>query len=389
MVYVLIPAHNNKQEVLAVLQCLSDQSYRDLKIILVDDGSTDGTYESVIEEFPDTVVLKGDGNLWWTGANVMGVDYILDKARDGDFVLLLNNDLEVDRDYIGYLVEASTRNGRAIIGSTLVDANKPTYLEAGIKLSPNLDITVNTNLADINGREIDLGVDVLPGRGTLIPLEVFKKVGNFNKRKLPHYGADYELAVRARRAGFTLAVSHKARVFAKLDVTGLESPDKPIISLRECFNLLFSKKSKNNIYYYLHYIWLCSEKKYRLRNTIYGVLHVMSITVFKTIPMYPINIFVLQPLLSITRFLFRSYPLRAADIEMYGLNPAELVKCGIIISYQPGGIKYYKFAPGGSFDIGLAYLSQADLAKVRKLKQLSMSYVHKANILWTNFKSHG
>jgi len=286
-VYILIPAHNNKKEVLELLQCLKKQSYQNFKTVLMDDSSADDTEDAVRKSYPDTVILKGDGNLWWTGANVMGVDYILQVAGESDFILLLNNDLIVGNDYIEALVNASRHFRRAVTGSVLVDHDNHDFVESGVRLSTELGLTVNRDRDLILNTEYDTDVDTLPGRGTLVPIEVFRKIGNFNRKKLPHYGADYEFAVRARRAGYKLIVAHRAKVYARLNITGLVTPDKRFISMRECLTLLFSKKSKTNIYYYLNYVWLCSEKRYRMTNTFNYARGIISETFGKTIPGYP------------------------------------------------------------------------------------------------------
>lgn len=283
MVYVLIPAHNNKNEVLGLLECLSRQTCRDIKIVLVDDGSTDGTEKEVASRFPQVTTLKGDGNLWWTGANVLGVTYLLDVARDGDFVLLINNDLVVDDDYVRQLVSCSERLGRALVGSTTVDSKDHRRMLGGIRLDSKLRSTLNSDVAVIGEIEWDAQVDVLPGRGTLIPLEVFHRVGNFNERRLPHYGADYEFTARAKRAGFLLAVSHRAKVYANLGITGIHPPDRLTLSMVECGRLLFSRKSSANLYYHLTYVWMCSEPGWRLRNTVSHGLGLLMDTFGKTL----------------------------------------------------------------------------------------------------------
>jgi hypothetical protein len=133
-------------------------------------------------------------------------------------------------------------------------------------------------------------VDVLPGRGTLVPLEVFRRIGTFNRRRLPHYGADYEFSIRARRAGFKLAVSHRATVYAKLRITGLYPPDRSRISLTECARLLCSRKSTANLRYYLHYVWLCSEPGDKWRNTLSHGLGLLLDTVGKTAVGFPLQL---------------------------------------------------------------------------------------------------
>ena len=289
MVYALIPAHNNKPEVLQVLRCLERQRYGDLEVLLVDDGSTDGTGEEVRRRFPRVRVLQGDGQLWWTGANVLGVSDVTERARTGDFVLLLNNDVSMDDDYVGELVKCSEHLGRAIVGSTIVDDERHDCMVAGLRLDRRLRVTEQTDAAAIRESEYDDQVDVLPGRGTLVPLEVFRRIGTFNRRRLPHYGADYEFSIRARRAGFRLAVSHRAKVYAKLRITGLYPPDRPRISFAECARLLCSRKSTANFRYYLNYVWLCSEPGDKWRNTLSHGVGLLLDTVGKTVVGFPLQ----------------------------------------------------------------------------------------------------
>lgn len=281
MVYALIPAHNNKDEVLELLGCLSRQTYGDLRIVLVDDGSTDGTDQAVRVRFPHVTILQGDGHLWWTGANVLGVNHILRHAKRGDYVLLLNNDLIVDDEYVSLLVRCSEKANRAVVGSTTVDFNDPKNLAAGIRLDRKLNATVNRDKTAIESVESE-DSDMLPGRGTLVPIEVFQKVGNFNQRRLPHYGADYEFMVRARRAGFRLVVSHSAKVYAKLDISGLHMPDCARLSISECVTLLSSRKSAANLCYYPTYVWMCSEPGWKLRNTMAHGMGLLMEAVGKT-----------------------------------------------------------------------------------------------------------
>ena len=282
MVHVLIPAHNDKLEVLSLLRCLEHQSYQGYNVVLVDDGSTDETDKEVASRFPGVTILHGDGNLWWTGANVLGVNHILCHAKQEDYVLLLNNDLVVDDDYVSHLVRCSEKADRAIVGSTTVSLSDPESLAAGIRLDRKLHATVNRDKTAIESVESE-DSDVLPGRGTLVPIEVFRKVGNFKQRRLPHYGADYEFMVRARRAGFRLMVSHSAKVYAKLDVTGLHMPDRARLSISECATLLASRRSAANLCYYSTYVWMCSEPGCKLRNTLAHGTGLLMETIGKTL----------------------------------------------------------------------------------------------------------
>jgi GT2 family glycosyltransferase len=290
MVHTLIPAHNNKSEVLEVLRCLQQQRYGDLAVLLVDDGSTDGTGDEVRQRYPRVRVLEGDGHLWWTGANVVGVADVLERAQEGDYILLLNNDVSMDDGYVEELVRCSERLGRAIIGSTIVDDERRERMVAGLRLDRRLRISEQTDASTIRGSDYDDHVDVLPGRGTLVPVEVFGRIGTFDRRRLPHYGADYEFSIRARRAGFRLAVCHRAKIYAKLRITGLYPPDRPRISVTECVRLLCSRKSTANLRYYLNYVWLCSEPGRKWRNTLSHGVGLLLGTIGKTIVGVPLQV---------------------------------------------------------------------------------------------------
>ena len=288
MVYIAIPAHNNREELLNLLGCLNRQSYDDIQVVVIDDGSTDGTEDEVTLAFPDVTVLKGDGSLWWTGASVLGVTHILQNAKSGDFVLLLNNDLVIDDDYVKDLIDTSLQFDRALVGSTVVDFSDHNRLAAAVRLDNKLNVIVNRDASIINHSDVDTNVDVLSGRGTFIPVEVFEKIGSFNQKQLPHYGADYEFSIRAKIAGFKLVTSHRARVYAKLHISGFDIiPGRGLISLRECFILLFSKKSKLNIRYFLNYVWLCSSNEFKLPNTLRSAASIIAQTFLRTIPGRP------------------------------------------------------------------------------------------------------
>ena len=379
MVYILIPAHNNNNEVLEILDCLYKQTYRDINIILVDDGSVDGTEEMVRNTFPEVEVLKGDGHLWWTGANVMGVNYILEKAKPDDFILLLNNDLTVNDDYIEILVNASIYFQRAIVGSVTVDYNNHGHMESGIRFDSSLNIFSNTDRDIIENTEYDTDTDTLPGRGTLIPIEVFKTVGNFNIKLLPHYGADYEFIVRARRAGFSALVANKARVYAKLNITGLSVSDKKYISVRECFTLLFSKKSKINFFYYLSYVWLVSGQKFKLKNIVVSALHILVTTLFRTVYLYPLHKFIFRFPMSVYTFLFKGYPLCATDMEQCSIDTRPLVDSGMLKEHCLKGVPFYYITP--KFEFCMKTLPINEKNKLYCLKRRCFKYSHKVKII--------
>ena len=223
-IYIVIPVFNRCEETLTCLESLTHQTYTNFTTIVVDDGSSDGTEERVTSAFPDVVLLKGDGNLWWTGGTNKGVEWALERAQPDDFILTLNNDLTVNPDYLQVLISAYQESGpNVVLGSKSVystDIDKVMF--AGVKIYWAKGIN-RPSTERIKKQHELIKTDVLPGRGTLIPVPVFEKTGLYDAENFPQYLSDYDLAIKAEKAGYLLYVVDKAIVISDVEKTGLGS----------------------------------------------------------------------------------------------------------------------------------------------------------------------
>lgn len=105
---VIIPHWNGKEHLETCLGALCRQRFGDFETILVDNGSTDGSQAFVRRRFPQVKVLELGENRGFTGACNAGY-----AAAQGEFVILLNNDTEVEEDWLEALVEAFERHPQA------------------------------------------------------------------------------------------------------------------------------------------------------------------------------------------------------------------------------------------------------------------------------------
>lgn len=215
-VYCVIPVHNRLEITKRFLGYLLGQDYRALQIIVVDDGSTDGTGEYLAQSrLPNLTVLTGDGKLWWGGAMRLGMKHVLADAQPEDFLLMINDDVYIEADYVRHLVEDSKLYDHAVIGS-LQCGFAGNILAGGYK--------INYWTMQISPAEACAStVDCLPGRGALYPLEVVLQCGLVYSGVFPHYFGDIEYSARAKEMGWLLVISKKARVF-----TSTESSDAHI-----------------------------------------------------------------------------------------------------------------------------------------------------------------
>jgi GT2 family glycosyltransferase len=105
---VIIPNWNGAHHLPVCLDALRAQTYPHLEVILVDNGSTDGSQRLVSEQFPEVRLLALDRNLGLTGGNNAGF-----RAARGEFLISLNNDTETDPGFVEALVSALVEHPEA------------------------------------------------------------------------------------------------------------------------------------------------------------------------------------------------------------------------------------------------------------------------------------
>lgn len=261
-IFILIPVHNRWQLTRKCLLSLRSQKFQNIKVIVVDDGSTDRTGDMIKEEFSEVILLEGDGNLWWTGAINLGVEYALSQANQNDYILTMNNDTVVRPDYLQCLFDCALNHPKSLIGSIFLnEIEESTVVDAGVRI--NWLTAKYTNLAKGRGYKeiIHAGpliqkVDVLSGRGTLIPIEVFWKLGFYNFNHLPHYGADYEFSRRANINGYKLLINYESVVISNVKMTGLNNSANKL-GWGDLISSFFSIKSSNNLMQRWRFARLC------------------------------------------------------------------------------------------------------------------------------------
>jgi GT2 family glycosyltransferase/SAM-dependent methyltransferase len=246
-VFAVIPVFNRLRFTRECIALLQAQTYAPLRIVVADGGSTDSTVQAVRSEFPDVTVLTTEVELWWAGSMAMGIAHTLQaaEARDG-YVLMINNDTRIGPDYVAGLVAASQRHGGAAVGALVVDSRDPArVLDAGEYIDwPTYTFPVKDRIAP--GETFAADVDVLPGRGSLVPLDWIRRAGNVDDQRWPHYLADYEFFVRLQRIGCPLVVTYDVRIEAHIEETGIK-PTTGTVGFRKVWNEAFSRRSMSNV----------------------------------------------------------------------------------------------------------------------------------------------
>ncbi len=200
---VLLTCHNRRDQTLACLDRVFRQEQPEgyiLEVFLVDDDSTDGSGGAVRRHFPQVHILKGSGNLFWTGG--MRVAYEAAKTTDPDFYLWLNDDTMLNPTAIATLLETHQLLGEqgdssAIIVGSVKDPDTGRFTYGGVVRCSRWH---PMKFAPVEPGDRPKPCDTFNGNCVLIPRNVARLVGNLDKA-FTHAMGDTDYGLRALRAG--------------------------------------------------------------------------------------------------------------------------------------------------------------------------------------------
>jgi N-acetylglucosaminyl-diphospho-decaprenol L-rhamnosyltransferase len=201
---IYIPTFNGRERLSGALRRLAGQS-RPADVVVVDNGSADGTAEMVREEFPETSLLELDRNLGFGPALNQAV-----AERPGDPVILLNDDAEVEPRFVEALLDAAA-GGPECVAGVLVQGANPTLIDsAGVVADRTL-----MGFDYLHGEPVATATKALDplgptGAAALYRLDAFRAVGGFDERIFLYY-EDLDLAMRLRAAGGRCRLAAEAR----------------------------------------------------------------------------------------------------------------------------------------------------------------------------------
>jgi GT2 family glycosyltransferase len=204
------------------LDSLRKQTFRQFEVILVDNGSTDGSVEYVSGQFPEVRIVPLPRNLGFCGGNNEGI-----RISIGEWVILLNNDTEVEPYFLEAIRQATLEHPEAGMFSCKMrfSASRQTIDNCGFTL------TCAGTALEIGRDEIDEGQyssalrPVGPSGGAAVyHRKMLDQVGLFDEDFFLIY-EDFDLAMRARLQGFESYFVPGAIVYHKYRSTLASLPD--------------------------------------------------------------------------------------------------------------------------------------------------------------------
>ncbi|MCD6411316.1 MAG: glycosyltransferase family 2 protein, partial [Thermoplasmata archaeon] len=213
LVSVVIPTYNRKDKLIRLIDSILKSNYpmEKLEIIVVDDASTDGTYEEVRKKFPKVKIIRNEKELFLAGSRNVGI-----RNAKGEFVFLIDDDNIIDKNCIPELIRTFKSNQKIGIVAPIMY-----YLKAPNRIwCSGIERSMTTSLTKIIGRDkIDNGQyrSLIESKdfpnAFMVKREVVEEVGLFNEEIFSIHYDEADFGERVRGAGYKVVCNPKAKVW--------------------------------------------------------------------------------------------------------------------------------------------------------------------------------
>ena len=198
-VSIIILFFNELHYVDSCLQSTLNYLPSNMEIIVVDNGSSDGTQVYIHETYPDVTLIRSDENLGYSGGNNLGV-----INSKGEYLVFLNGDTSFDSDWISPLINVLQQDSQVgIVNPKILLRNNPEYINAcGLNMH-------YTGLPGLRGwmhsvNDFDQRADLRASSGAAFAMRrsVYDRIGGLDDHFFPIYMEDVDLSWRLILCGY-------------------------------------------------------------------------------------------------------------------------------------------------------------------------------------------
>jgi GT2 family glycosyltransferase len=207
---------NRPDDTIDCLASLAKQSFPNLQMVVVDNGSSDDSVARIKKACPGASLIAHSDNSGFARGMNIGIQHAL--AQGADYVLMLNNDTQLAVDAVAVLVNGAEGNVAAPI---IYYAGTPGRVWS---LGGRFNHWLLEVSGTVRGQE-DRGqwpalitVDFVPACALLVPRKVFEKIGYFDERFFMYY-EDLDFCLRLHRAGGRIRVLTQSKIWHKVSLS--------------------------------------------------------------------------------------------------------------------------------------------------------------------------
>ena len=220
LVSVIISNWNGKRYLKECLLSLKKQTYKNFEVILVDNGSTDGSVDYIKDNFGDFVkLIENETNLGFAEGNDIGI-----RNSSGKYILLLNNDTKADPLWIEELIKVAESDDKiGMCASKVLSLDNPKTIDnVGLLIYKDGLNRGRGRLEYDQGQYDNIEEVFLPsGCAALYRKKMLNEIGEFDKDFFA-YSDDIDIGIRGRLMGWKCMYVPKAVIYHKY--SGSTSP---------------------------------------------------------------------------------------------------------------------------------------------------------------------
>lgn len=213
LVSIILVNWNGKEDILECLESLQKLDYPNYEIIIVDNGSTDGSPQIIKESFPWTVLIQNDKNLGFAEANNVGA-----RAAQGRYIFLLNSDTVVDRQTLSEMVKVMLKdNSVGSCAPKVLFYHHRDIIESTGGCIDNVGFCYARPLApQVDRGQFERHEEVFMASGgfALVKRNIVDKVGLFDPTLFFGY-EELELGFKVRECGYKAVYVPTSKVYHK------------------------------------------------------------------------------------------------------------------------------------------------------------------------------
>ena len=218
LVYCVILNWNGGTLLLDTLESVGKMTYENRTVLVVDNGSTDGSMATALSQHPRVEVIENGANLGFGEGNNAGIRTALD--RGAEWVFLLNSDIIVDPLLLSELMAVAGPDPRiGIVGPKIYYHSQPSLIwYAGGRINYFAGVNSHRGIRRVDRGQYDTceDTDYVTGCALLIRRAALETAGMFDPAFSPAYGEDADLCVRVAGAGYRIVYVPQGRLWHRV-----------------------------------------------------------------------------------------------------------------------------------------------------------------------------
>ncbi len=246
LVSVVIPTHNRKQKLFRLIEGVRQSDYPNVEIVVVDDFSTDGTFDAVRLAFPDVKIIRNQSNLLLAGSRNVGIE-----GSSGSLLFLVDDDNVMAKDTISELAASFDDSRMGLAAPVMYYLSSPERIWcAGVvrNMSTSRTILVGKDTSlKFNGL---IRSDDCPN-AFMLRREVIEKVGLFDKATFPIHYDEADFGERVRKAGYRVFFVPSSKVWHDIPLPEEEKDKSRLFHVHNEYRAFYA--SRNRILFHKKY----------------------------------------------------------------------------------------------------------------------------------------